>query len=284
MKANRSSRTAYKVALNIVTLDSKPGMDQILPLGIVDATEKLLIKSGIIGEKTANFARSKWAILLYEGFDWILPGQFEAFAFRKSFCETQVREAIRTGATQVLVLGAGYDTLGFRLAPEFLDVCFFEIDHPATARLKAKGIEAMGKPDNLYLMAEDLGEKQLLDVLKQNRIWDLDEKTVIIAEGLVMYLPPGAVQEMFEQCAFGTGPESRIAFSYIPMGEDGRPDVGRFTGFMLWLQKIVGEPWNWSIYPEVLPAFLKAAGWTPCIEFGEAGRKHGVEYFAVGIK
>lgn len=284
MKANRPSRTAYKVALNIVTLGSKPGMDQILPLGIVDATEELLIKSGIIGEKTAKFARSKWAISLYDGFDWMLPGQFEAFAFRKTFCETQVREAIRTGATQVLVLGAGYDTLGFRLAPEFLDVCFFEIDHPATARLKARGIEAMGKAANLYLMAEDLGEKQLLDVLKQNCIWSLDEKTVIIAEGLVMYLPPGAVQEMFEQCAFGTGPESRIAFSYIPMGEDGRPDVGRFTGFMLWLQKIAGEPWNWSIYPEVLPAFLKAAGWTPCIDFEEAGRKHGVEYFAVGIK
>jgi len=161
---------------------------------------------------------------------------------------------------------------------------FFEIDYPATARLKAKGIEAMGKPDNVHLMAEDLGEKQLLDVLKQNSIWGLDEKTVLIAEGLVMYLPPGAVQEMVEQCAFVTGPGSRIAFSYIPMGEDGRPDVGRFTGLMLWLQKIAGEPWNCSIYPEVLPAFLKAAGWTPCIELEEAGRKHGVEYFAVGIK
>jgi methyltransferase (TIGR00027 family) len=250
----------------------------------VEATEELLIKSGIIGEKTAKFARSKWAISLYEGFDWMLPGQFEAFAFRKVFCEMQVREAIRTGATQVLVLGAGYDTLGYRLAQEFLDVCFFEIDHPATARLKAKGIEAMGKPDNLHLMAEDLGEKQLSNVLKQNSIWDLEEKTVIIAEGLVMYLPPGVVHEMFEQCACVTGPGSRIAFSYIPMGEDGQPDVGHFTGLMLWVQKIAGEPWNWSIFPEALPAFLKTAGWTASIEHKEVGRKHGVEYFAVGMK
>ena len=284
MQANRPSRTAYKVALNIITLGSKPEMDDILPAGIVDVTEELLIKSGTIGERTAKFARSKWAISLYEGFDWMLPGQFEAFAFRKSFCETQVREAIRTGATQVLVLGAGYDTLGFRLAPEFSDVCFFEIDHPATARLKLKGIKAMGKPDNLHFMAEDLGQKRLSDVLQQNRVWNLDEKAVIIAEGLVMYLPPGAVQELFEQCDAVTGPGSRIAFSYIHMGEDGRPDAGRYTGLMLWLQKITGEPWIWSITPEALPAFLKSAGWTASNEFPEAGRKHGVEYFAVGTK
>ena len=46
--------------------------------------------------------------------DWMLPGQFEAFAHRKAFCERQVRDGIDAGATQILVLGAGYDTLGWR--------------------------------------------------------------------------------------------------------------------------------------------------------------------------
>lgn len=66
----------------------------------------------------------------------MMPGQFVAFAHRKAFCERQVREGIGAGASQVLVLGAGYDTMGWRLAPEFSGVSFFEIDHPATARLK----------------------------------------------------------------------------------------------------------------------------------------------------
>ena len=49
----------------------------------------------------------------------MMPGQFEAFAHRKAFCEKRARKGIAAGATQVLVLGAGYDTLGWRLAPEF---------------------------------------------------------------------------------------------------------------------------------------------------------------------
>jgi hypothetical protein len=80
-------------------------------------------------------------------------------------------------------------------------VNFFEIDHPATARLKAKGIDAMGRRDNLCLIAEDLGKHKLSDVLKTNELWDQSARSVIIAEGLVMYLPPEAVRDLFYQSA-----------------------------------------------------------------------------------
>jgi methyltransferase (TIGR00027 family) len=195
-----------------------------------------------------------------------------------------VRKGIVSGAKQVLVLGAGYDTLGWRLAPEFSEVNFFEIDHPATARLKAKGIDAMGQRENLFLIAVDLGEQKLEDVLRANALWDYGAPAVIIAEGLVMYLPPEAVRELFCQCAAIAGTESRIAFSYIPKGRDGRPDVGRWTGLMLWLQKVVGEPWLWSIRPEELGAFLKNSGWTDVSETADLTGKHGVEFFAVAVK
>ncbi|MCI5137389.1 MAG: hypothetical protein D3922_03000, partial [Candidatus Electrothrix sp. AR1] len=82
------------------------------------------------------------------------PGQFEAFAYRKAFCEHQVRDSTSRGAIQVLVLGAGYDTLCYRLAPEFPSVRFFEIDHPATSSLKQKGIKKLGASENLHLIAE----------------------------------------------------------------------------------------------------------------------------------
>ena len=53
---------------------------------------------------------------------------------------------------------------------------------------------------------------------------------------------------------------------------------------MLWLQEVAGEPWQWSILPEELAMFLRVTGWMESIEHEEAGRKYGVEYFAVGIK
>jgi methyltransferase (TIGR00027 family) len=223
-------------------------------------------------------------VSVYEAFDWMLPGQFEAFAHRKAFCERQARDGIDAGATQILVLGAGYDTMGWRLAPEFSGVNFFEIDHPATARLKAKGIDAMGQRKNLCLIAEDLGKRKLKDVLKTSQLWDQSVRTVIMAEGLVMYLTPEAVRDLFCQCAVVAGTGSRIAFSYIPSGANGRPDAGRWTGLMLWLQKVAGEPLTWSIRPEELGLFLEKTGWK--IALGQLGttRKQGVEFYAVATK
>ena len=168
MRREKPSMTARKVALNIVTLGAKPGMETIIPPGIVNATSELLVASGVVGETAIRWSRSQRIVSVYEAFDWLLPGQFEAFAHRKAFCEHQVRDSIAKGATQVLVLGAGYDTLGWRLAPEFSEVNFFEIDHPATARLKARGIEAMGQRKNLRLIPEDLSERKLVDVFNRD--------------------------------------------------------------------------------------------------------------------
>ena len=284
MRKDKPSRTAYKVALNVVTLGAKPEMNKFLPPGIVQATEKLLVASGAAGERTVRWSGSQRMVSVYEAFDWMLPGQFEAFAHRKAFCERQVREGIGGGATQILVLGAGYDTMGWRLAPEFSGVTFFEIDHPATARLKDRGIDAMGRRKNLCLIAEDLGKRQLVDILKTNKSWEQSARTVIVAEGLVMYLPPEAVRDLFCQCAVVAGVGSRIAFSYIPTGADGRPDAGRWAGLMLWLQKVVGEPWTWSIRPEELGLFLEETGWTIALEQKGTARKHGVEFYAVAMK
>ena len=67
-------------------------------------------------------------------------------------------------------------------------------------------------------------------------------------------------------------------------GADGQPDAGRWTGLMLWLQKVAGEPWLWSIRPEELGQFLEETGWTIAHEEGGGTRKHGVEFYAVATK
>ena len=142
----------------------------------------------------------------------------------------------------------------------------------------------MGSRDNLCLVPVDLGKRKLVNVLTDDPLWDGSAPTVIVAEGLVMYLSPDAVHDMFCQCAAITGPGSRVAFSYIPSGADGRPDVGRWTGLMLWLQNVFGEPWLWSITPEDLGAFLGQTGWTITPELAGSGDKHGVEFYSVAVR
>ena len=81
-----------------------------------------------------------------------------------------------------------------------------------------------------------------------------------------------------------SGAGSRIAFSYIPTGTDGRPNAGPWTGLMLWLQKLIGEPWLWSIRPEGLGPFLEDSGWVIAPELAGAAEIHGVEFYAVATK
>jgi len=283
MHEEKPSVTAYKVALNILTLGAVPKMAEILPSGMVEATEQLLLVSGAATSRTVRWYRSPRMVRVYKAFDWMLPGQFEAFAYRKAFCERQVREGITAGASQILVLGAGYDTMGWRLAPEFPHVDFFEIDHPATAALKAKGINAMGPRPNLHLIAEDLGQRKLDDSLADDENWDRNAVTTFIAEGLLQYLQPQAVQDVFMQCA-SLADEGRIAFTYIQTGEDGRPDAGPKTGLVLWLLKVGGEPWLWSVRSEELGRFLKSVGWREAPELKGVTDKNGIELYAVATK
>lgn len=284
MHKDQPSTTAYKVALNVLTLGAEPGMDKVLPCGIVEATEKLLLASGAIPDSWVRWSRARSMTYLYRSLDWMLPGMYLGVGYRKAFFEQQVRAAIGSGATRALVLGAGYDTLGWRLAPEFPNVHFYEIDHPATACLKARGIEAMGQRENLHLIQADLGKLKLMDVLNSIAPWPPAEKTVILAEGLLMYLPEDTVRDLFVQCHTISGTGSRIAFDYVSSGADGRPDVGPWTASFLWLIKVSGEPWHWSLHPEELSEFLDSTGWRNAPELVGLSDQCGVEFLSVATK
>jgi methyltransferase (TIGR00027 family) len=284
MREATPSATARKVALNIVTLGAKPGMEAVLPRGIVDATAELLVASGAVPRWAVRWSRSRRMVACYETFDGLLPGQFEAFAHRKAFCERQLRNGVAKGACQVLVLGAGYDTLAYRLAPEFPGVEFFEIDHPATSRLKRKGLTKMGKRHNIHLIAADLGNRRLTDVLESTESWNQDASSVVVAEGLLMYLPESAPAELLKQCAAVTGAGSRLVFTYLGTGTDGHPTAGPWTRLVLWVLELAGEPWLWSIRPEDLGRFLEEARWTNAPELVGSPDRRGVEHLGVAVK
>jgi len=280
----RPSKTACKVALSIVALGEEPEMKNILPSGAVEATAKLLVASGAVSAAMVRLARSSQMGFVYKLMDWILPGQFEAFAYRKAFCERQVRDGINSGATQVLSLGAGYDTMGYRLATRFPSVNFFEVDRPDTVSFKASGIDTMGRRPNLFLIPEDLRALKLVDIMGSSEVWDQAAQTVIIAEGLLMYLPPIVVRELFSQCSAIVDAGSRIAFTYVTTGLKGLPEAGRWSRLVLWVLKLGGEPWLWSIRQEELDLFLEETGWTNAIETLGTSVRHGVECFGVALK
>lgn len=285
MKSKKKpSQTALKVGLNIIALSHVEEMKNVLPEGIVKITSELLIKSKATSLRRLEKHLSPKIVKTYKKFDWLLPGQFEVFGYRKAFFEKNVLDAIENGVLQVLVLGAGYDTLCYRLSSKFPNVTFFEIDHPATALRKIDGINTLGKMNNHHLIPEDLSKKTLSEVLGKNEFWNSTLKTIITAEGLLQYLPPKAVKELFKQCSSNSGDESRVVFTYVCKGPNGKPNAGPNSRLILWLLKMGGEPWLWATNLAELNELLITNGWQYSPKLTGDKTKRGIEYFACAEK
>jgi methyltransferase (TIGR00027 family) len=284
VKKVKPSQTALKVALNILALSHVESMKKVLPDRIVQATSDLLIAANATSQKRIEKHRSPKIVSLYKKFDWFLPGQFESIGYRKAFFEDNVRYSIKKGAEQVLILGSGYDTIGYRLSTEFPSVKFFEIEEPATAMIKITGLKKLNVAANLFVIPEDLCKKKLYGVLEANSNWDKNRKTIITAEGLLQYLNPDSVFDLFRECQKTSGANSQISFTYIGRLPNGKPDAGPRSRLMLWLLKFGGEPWLWSTTDEELKNLLYGTGWEYSPKLTGPQNKRGVEYFASAVK
>jgi methyltransferase (TIGR00027 family) len=273
VKQGRISQTALKVALGLITLSIKGDWAERLPSGLVEISERLLLASGSTGYGPGlmRASRKQWMVRVYELQDRLMTGQWEGFGHRKIFMQQQVENAISQGARQVLVLGAGFDTLCLRLAPKHPEVQFFEIDHPATSAAKAKGVAAEGQPGNMTQIAADLGERDLSKVLSENDRWDASQPSVILAEGLLQYLRDEEVRNLFSEAAGCSAPGSRIAFSHLI------PDERRLIPMML---RLIGEPFRSAVRSEDLPAYIDGTGWAIISEV-DTDPTHGIERYAV---
>ncbi len=273
MKQGRISQTALKVALSLITLSVKDDWAQRLPPGLVEITERLLLASGSpgYGPRLMRASKQQWMIRVYQIQDLMMPRQWEGFGHRKIFMQQQVEAAIEQGARQVLVLGAGFDTLCLRLAPQHSHVRFFEVDHPTTSSAKAKGVAAEGQPANLIQIAADLGEHALSKVLSEDGRWQSSQSSVLLAEGLFQYLTDDEVRGLLSETAACTSPGSRIAFTHAI------PGARKLLSILV---RLIGEPWKSAVRSEDLPEYVEGTGWA-MISDVDTEPAHGVERYAV---
>ncbi len=276
MKFGRVSQTALKVGFIIIALNEKAEWKTRLPHGLAELTERLILAAGVTGygRRMIGLTKKPWSIRLYEYAESKTPGTFEGIGERKIFMNEQVLAAIKAGAKQVLVVGAGFDTLCLRLAPQFPHIEFFEVDHPATSAAKAKGVAQEGQPENMTLLAADLKETPLSVLMKKVGCWDANARSIVVAEGFFIYLKKEMVRQVFREVAVCTGPSTRVAFSHgIAIEEH------RFANVLL---RLIGEPWLSSCTSANLPEYI-GPDW-PVIEARGANSSRALEGFAVAEK
>ncbi len=186
----------------------------------------------------------------------LLDGIQIHYACRKRWIERQVRGALAAGIRQVVVVAAGFDLLSWRLRGEFPGVRFFELDHPATQRPKR---EALGDLPGLHFLPVDLSATGVREALAAHLSYRVEEGSVCIAEGLLMYLEEDRVLALLSELADIASPAGSVIFTFMERDSSGSIDFrGQSPLIGRWLAG-KREPFRWGIAREGIPAFLSRA-------------------------
>jgi len=189
-----------------------------------------------------------------------VPGIRLHYALRKRCLEELARAALGEGFGQVVVLGAGFDTLALRLRDASPETKFFEVDHPATqrAKIRALGDEAAGR--NPRFVPLDLARCSLESALLSHADYDPDSDTLFVAEGLLMYLALAEVDHVLNFIRRHSGRASRLAFTFMETRACGRIGFRQSSPLVdAWL-RLRGESFRWGLPRVEAREFFAARG------------------------
>jgi methyltransferase (TIGR00027 family) len=143
------------------------------------------------------------------GFAWLM-------LVRTRFIDELMERAVRGGATQVVILGAGFDTRAHRFAELLKDVAVIEVDYGATQEYKKRRVEAAlgGAPPNVAYAPIDFVRESLGEVLRRAG-FQPERKTYYICEGVSMYVPEEGMKETLRAIAAESAPGSALLLEYI---------------------------------------------------------------------
>lgn len=166
---------------------------------------------------------------------------------RTRFIDERMERALKDGAQQVVILGAGLDTRAYRFQELLAGRRVFEVDYHSTQELKKRRIqEALGSlPENVVFVEIDFKRDALLDVLRAAG-YQSGEKTFFIWEGVSVYLPEESVRETLRTIASNSAPGSSLVMDFV-----GRISIEALEKFpnhpQSELTNAWGEPWIFGV-------------------------------------
>ena len=161
MQNEKASRTALVIAASLVLLHRDPKHSGLVSKTSADLCAQMLEMHSSQTRLFLKIVRQDWFRPVARLIERItIPGILLHYILRKKCIAGLVRSALINGATQVVIVGAGFDPLSFELHQDFRDAQFWEIDHPATQRHKLRAFRKIGV-DRLHFVALDLNATAL---------------------------------------------------------------------------------------------------------------------------
>lgn len=191
--------------------------------------------------------------------DYRWPGSRTSLIARTRLIDDYVSSAVATGTSQIVVLGAGFDSRAYRIAG-VERTRFFEVDHPNTSAVKRALIQRhLGAlPRHVKYVEVDFQRDRVGDSLEAAG-FDPLQPSLFVWEGVSNYLTEDAVRSMLSfigNLAQGTA----LAFTYVD--EAVLRDPTHFAGGSE-VQRAFArleEPWTFGIRPSGVSEFLRECG------------------------
>lgn len=209
-----------------------------------------------LGSPAVFHACGRWA------FERIGPGAYWTEIARVKHFDGVLLDEVSGGIPQVIVLGAGLDSRGYRFSQELSGVRYIEVDHPTVAAHKRERVKAIfGElPAHVTYLALDLTERDL-DAALAEAGFEADAPVLVLWVGVSMYLPAEVVSSVLRWVA-GQPERSSIAFDYMD-----RRFFDDSSGFgaswrMRRLLELNGERLLYGLDPGSVPALMHDHGLT----------------------
>jgi methyltransferase (TIGR00027 family) len=178
---------------------------------------------------------------------------------RTRYAEDALKAGVLRGVRQYVLIGAGFDSFSLRLPKFAANLQIFEIDFPATQRLKLEQIDACGValPDSVHFIAADLSQQSVAAALARSA-FETNRLSFFSWLGVTMYLTREANLATLKSIASCSPAGSEVVFTYL----DGRVFQAQSESFRELEQRVAaaGEPFLSGFIPAELAANLAACG------------------------
>jgi len=204
-----------------------------------------------------DHAPGRWLLAALEAA--YLPGLGAHYAWRKRHIRRWASQACADGARQAVLLGAGFDGLALALLAQAPQLRAFELEREGAVAIKRAALREIGADDpRLSLIAVDLAQTSASAALRAAPGFDPAAATVVIAEGVLMYLSADELQRLLRGLA-ATLDDARLIATAMALRADATPGFARQRPWVArWLRR-AGEPFRWGATREGLDAALRAA-------------------------
>lgn len=186
------------------------------------------------------------------------PGARAAGIARTRWIDDAVVKALET-ASQLVLLGAGFDTRAYRL-PAAQRATTFELDYPETSTAKQATLQRRvgWLPQRVRFVGIDFNKQPFGEVLDRAG-FDKLRPACFVWEGVTNYLTAEAIDSVLRQIGRAAS-GSTLLFTYVHRGVLEAPETFFGAAKLLSRLRAYGEPWTFGLYPKDLAEYLGARG------------------------